>query len=676
MEVHIPDAPCGKYHQYGYNETRAKKGGCTLAIIQNPTPIAGSLPLSALAALVPILYFFWALAVKRMKGYLAGLSTLALAFLTAVFLYKMPAEAAAMAAVQGAAYGLLPIAWVIIPSVFLYKLSVKTGQFETIRASIVSITEDRRLQALLVAFSFGSFLEGAAGFGAPVAICASLLVGLGFSPLLAAGVCLVANTPPVAFGAIGIPVLAMEGPTGVPALEISKMIGRQLPILAVVIPYYFIVLMCGFRKTNEVLPAILVSGLSFAAAQFAAANWFGPELPDIAAALVSLAALTLFLRFWSPKTVFRFGETGGPSQPGPARTGGAGAEQSETANKPAHRRNGDPSAPVPVPLHARTAGVAVKAAALGQNEFPLELGDAGLEETGNGRLRDAEMAAEIAAFGGGRAGGPAPGPRLRARDILRAWSPFLVLTLMISVWGIPAMKMAFTGHYTGGNPVLSAINRLGQTLTFHPAVPWLHNRIVGENGKPMAAEFKLELLAAAGTAIFLAALITMWIYRVRPGLWLRTLWETAQEMKFSILTVMSVIGFAYIANYSGLSTTLGRTLALTGAWFPLFSALIGWLGVFITGSDTSANLLFGNLQKVTAERVGMEPVLALAANTSGGGTAKMISPQSIAIASAAVGLNGRESELLRFTLKHSLILLAVICLLTYLQSNVLGWMVP
>lgn len=552
-------------------------------------PIGGSLLWSALVALIPIAYFFWALAVKRMKGYIAGLTTLAIALAVAIAFYRMPAATAAMAAVQGAVYGILPIAWVIVPSVLLYKLSVKSGQFDTIRASIVSITEDRRLQALLVAFSFGSFLEGAAGFGAPVAICAALLVGLGFRPLLAAGVCLVANTAPVAFGAIGIPILAMEGPTGISALKISGMVGRQLPLLAVIIPYYFIVLMAGFRKANEVLPAILVSGASFAAAQSAAANFLGPELPDILAALASLAALALFLRAWKPKTVFRF----------------AGAD-GETA---------------------ATAAISAK----GHYSF--------------------------------------------AR-VFKAWSPYLLLTALVSVWGIPAVKQALAGEYHGGVPLLQAISLLGRLLTFHPAVPWLHNVVSDEAGRPMPAFFKLDFLSAAGTAIFIAALATKAIYGIGWSVWLEALKETLHELKFSILTIMSVIGFAYIANYSGMSAALGKTLALTGPLFPFFSPLLGWLGVFITGSDTSANLLFGNLQKVTAQSIGMNPLLAVAANTSGGGCGKMISPQSIAIAAAAVGLNGRESELFRFTFKHSVFLVVLIGILTFLQTTVLAWMVP
>lgn len=390
-------------------------------------------------------------------------------------------------------------------------------------------------------------------------------------------------------------------------------------------------------------------------------------------------ALTLFLRIWKPKTVFRFDDgTGTALDPTAGGSdGGTGLQQPSRNNR---RRT-------PVPAHAGTMRMRPRdpkekwipakeehpePVRLGENEFPMELAE---ERPRITTPRDTEFASEVSALPS-RPPADHGGPRLTAASILRAWSPFLVLTLMISLWGVPAVKQALAGNYAGPNGLLQLISGAGHALSFHPHVPGLHNVVIGENGRPMAAEFKLELLGAAGTAIFLATIITMFIYRVSFIQWLRTLWETVQEMKFSILTVMSVIGFAYIANYSGLSSTLGRSLSLTGFLFPLFSPIIGWLGVFITGSDTSANLLFGNLQKVTADRVGMEPVLALAANTTGGGTAKMISPQSIAIASAAVGLNGRESELLRFTFKHSVILLIAICVLTYLQSNILAWMVP
>ena len=273
---------------------------------QNITAVGDNLALTAVVALIPILYFFWALAIKGMKGHIAGLTTLLVAAVTAVVAFKMPTGMVFMSVTQGGIFGILPIGWIIITSVFLYKLTVKTGQFNIIRSSVLSITEDRRIQVLLVAFSFGAFLEGAAGFGAPVAISAALLIGLGFNPLYAAGLSLIANTAPVAFGAIGIPIIAAEGATGIPAMEISKMVGRQLPFLSAFIPFYLVVIMAGFRRAWEIMPAILVSGISFAVTQYLSSNFLGPELPDILSALVSLIAIIILLRFWKPKTIFQF----------------------------------------------------------------------------------------------------------------------------------------------------------------------------------------------------------------------------------------------------------------------------------------------------------------------------------------------------------------------------------
>ena len=281
-------------------------GGEKMTFTQNFTAVGGSLGWTALIAVIPILYFFWALVIKKMKGHNAGLTTLLVSLVLAVIAFKVPAGTAIMSATQGAVYGLIPIGWIIITSVFLYNLTVKTGYFNIIRHSVLSITEDRRIQALLVAFSFGAFLEGAAGFGAPVAISAALLVGLGFNPLYAAGLCLIANTAPVAFGAIGVPITAMEGPTGIAATEISKVVGRQLPLLSVFLPFFLIVIMAGFKKAVEVLPAVLISGISFALTQFLSSNFLGPELPDVLSALVSLVALAVFMKFWQPKTIFRF----------------------------------------------------------------------------------------------------------------------------------------------------------------------------------------------------------------------------------------------------------------------------------------------------------------------------------------------------------------------------------
>jgi lactate permease len=563
--------------------------------------VADNLAFSAIAALIPIIYFFWALAIKRMKGHIAGLTTLGIALIVAVVTYKMPAGMAVMSATQGAVYGILPIGWIIITSVFLYKITVKTGQFDIIRSSVLSITEDRRLQALLVAFSFGAFLEGAAGFGAPVAISAALLVGLGFNPLYAAGICLLANTAPVAFGAIGIPVIAMEGPTGIPAKEISKMIGRQLPLLSVFIPFYLVLIMAGFKKTMEVLPAILVSGISFAVTQYLSSNFLGPELPDILSSLVSLFALAIFLKFWKPKNIFRFS-----------------AEQEFAATA---------SAPV------STSKV-------------------------NKKLKNKKV-------------------HYSAGQIFNAWSPFLVLTGIISIWGIPTIKLALTGHYEGTNVILQMVNTIGHALTLMPEVPLLHNKIINTAGAPVAAVYKLEILGAAGTAILIAALISKYICGMSWKDWVKTFGQTLNELKFPILTIGSVVGFAYVTNASGMSNALGMSLAKTGSvMFPFFSPFLGWLGVFITGSDTSANLLFGNLQKITATSIGMDPVLALAANSSGGVTGKMISPQSIAVACAAVGLAGKESDLFRFTIKHSIFLLLIIAVITFLQAHFLQFMIP
>lgn len=572
-------------------ERKIKKGGFIL-FTQNFTPMGGNLALSAIVALIPIIYFFWALAIKRMKGHIAGLTTLLVALVVAIIAYKMPAGMAVMSVTQGAVYGIMPIGWIIITSVFLYQLTVKTGQFDIIRYSILSITEDRRLQVLLVAFSFGAFLEGAAGFGAPVAIASALLVGLGFNPLAAAGLALIANTAPVAFGAIGIPVTAFEGPTGIDAKEISKMIARQLPLLSIIVPFYLVFIMTGFKKAIEVLPAILVSGLSFAITQYISAYYLGPELPDILASLVSLVALAVFLKFWKPKTTYRF-------------------------------------------------------------------------------KAEAEVAATVTSTQ------KKAGEHYTGLQIFKAWSPFLILTGAISLWGVPVIKLALTGQYEGTNFILKMLNSLGQIFTLSPGVPLIHNKIINGDGQPIAAVYKLDIiLGSAGTAILLAAVISKFIIGITWKNWAQTFGETVNDLKYPILTIAAVVGFAFVTNASGISTTLGMTLAKTGSLFPFFSPFLGWIGVFITGSDTSANLLFGSLQTVTANSIGMDPVLALAGNSSGGGVGKMISPQSIAVACAAVGLAGKESELFRYALKHSFLFLFLFGLLTFLQSNVLSFMIP
>lgn len=539
----------------------------------------GNLWLSALIALIPIAFFFVALAVFRMKGHIAGTITVALALLVAILLYKMPVSMALASAVYGFFYGLWPIAWIIITAVFLYKITVKTGQFDIIRSSILSITEDQRLQMLLVGFSFGAFLEGAAGFGAPVAITAALLVGLGFNPLYAAGLCLIANTAPVAFGAMGIPITVAGQVTGIDPFEIGQMAGRQLPLLSIIVPFWLIAIMDGWRGIKETYPAVLVAGVSFAVTQFFTANYIGPELPDITSALVSLVCLTLFLKKWKPKRIFRF-------------------EGQELSKVPATQTQ-----------------------------------------------------------------------TYRPREIIKAWSPFMILTIMVTIWSLKPFKALFSK------------DGLLESWVFKVSVPYLDKLVtkmppIVAEAKPYDAVYKFDWFSATGTAILLAAIITVFVLKMRPVEAVKTFFETVSELKRPIYSIGMVLAFAFVANYSGLSATLALLLAGTGAMFTFFSPFLGWLGVFLTGSDTSSNALFCSLQATTAQQIGVSDTLLVAANTTGGVTGKMISPQSIAVACAAVGLVGKEADLFRFTLKHSLIFATFVGIITTLQAYVFPWMIP
>ncbi|WP_252272792.1 lactate permease LctP family transporter [Pseudomonas subflava] len=544
------------------------------------TPL-GSLGLSALAALIPIIFFFLALAVFRLKGHIAGTITLALSLLVAIFAFGMPAEKAFAAAGYGFAYGLWPIAWIIVAAVFLYKLAVKSGQFEVIRSSVLSITDDQRLQVLLIGFSFGAFLEGAAGFGAPVAITAALLVGLGFNPLYAAGLCLIANTAPVAFGALGIPITVAGQVTGIDPFKIGAMTGRQLPLLSIIVPFWLVAMMDGWKGIKETWPAALVAGGSFAVTQYFTSNFIGPELPDITSALVSLISLTLFLKVWSPRR----------------------AEDSEVVS------------------------VSGGAATLG-------------------------------GFGGQSGATPSP---YSFGEILKAWSPFLVLTVLVTIWTLKPFKAMFApGGALESFVFLFAIPHLDQlVLKVAPIVA---------NPTPIPAVFKLDPISATGTAIFFSALISMLILKIDLKTGLTTFKETFIELKWPILSIGMVLAFAFVTNFSGMSTTMALVLAGTGSLFPFFSPFLGWLGVFLTGSDTSSNALFGSLQATTAHQIGVNDTLLVAANTSGGVTGKMISPQSIAVACAATGMVGKESDLFRFTLKHSLIFATFVGLITLVQA--------
>jgi lactate permease len=509
------------------------------------------LGLSALVAASPIAFIFWALIIRKMKGYTVSLLTVLAGVLIAVLVYGMPVQLAALSVVDGALYGLFTICWIILGVLFLYNLTIVTGQFEVIRSFMASVTTDRRLQAVLIAFAFGAFLEGAAGFGAPVAITATMLVGLGFEPLYAAGLCLIANTAPVAFGSIGIPITVASQVSGLPEMAISKMVGKTLPILSMMLPFYLVFITAGWRKTREIWPVLLMAGSSFAIVQFVTANYISPMLPDVLSGVTSIICLILYFR-WK------------------ARKGRAGT----TFNDPASR-------------------------------------------------------------------------------VLRAWSPFMIMTLLVILWGIPAIK--------------DGLNGLGQ---FKAVLPGLDAHSIQQaDGRPLAIKpFTFSWLSNVGTAIFMAALISMPLIGASGHMAIRALRMTLHQLMFPALTIASVMGFAYVVNNSGMSITMALALATTGSLFPFFSPMLGWLGVFLTGSDTSSNALFSKLQYGSAMSIGVDPAVTVAANIAGGVTGKMISPQSIAVGATAVGLVGKESELFRFTVKHSFIMLGIVCILTTLQA--------
>lgn len=540
----------------------------------------GNIWLSSLIAALPILFFFYALIKLKLKGYIAATITVGIALLVALFFYKMPADRAFASVIYGFFYGLWPIAWIIIAAVFVYKISVKTGQFDIIRSSILSITPDQRLQMLIVGFCFGAFLEGAAGFGAPVAITAALLVGLGFNPLYAAGLCLIVNTAPVAFGAMGIPIIVAGQVTGLDSFEIGQMVGRQLPFLTIIVLFWIMAIMDGWRGIKETWPAVVVAGGSFAVAQYLSSNFIGPELPDIISSLVSLVCLTLFLRVWQPKRIFRFNDV----------------------------------------------GASITDQTLARQNYTLQ-------------------------------------------QVIRAWMPFIFLTATVTIWSIPPFKALFA---KGG-----AL----QDWVFNFSVPFLDKLVakmppVVAESMPYAAVYKLDWLSATGTAIIVAAVISVIYLRMKPRAAVETFVSTMKELALPIYSIGMVLAFAFISNYSGLSATLALALAHTGDAFTFFSPFLGWLGVFLTGSDTSSNALFAALQATTAQQIGVSDVLLVAANTTGGVTGKMISPQSIAIACAAVGLVGKESDLFRFTVKHSLIFTCMVGVITTLQAYLLTWMIP
>ena len=524
--------------------------------------------LSTVVAALPIVLLLGGLALARLRAHVAALLGLAASLLVAVLAFGMPAGMAARTAGLGAAYGLFPIGWIILNVIFLYDLTVEKGHFKIMQESLTGITRDRRLQLLLIAFSFGAFFEGAAGFGTPVAVTAAILIGLGFAPLAASGLSLIANTAPVAFGALGTPIVALAGVTGIDVRQLSAMVGRQLPFFSLLIPFWLVWAYCGFKKMKEVWPALAVAGVSFAVPQWLISNFHGPWLAGVGAAIVSMAALVVFLLKWRPKAIF---ESDGSA---------------ENAPSSAERRS-----------HA----------------------------TG---------------------------------ELLRAWLPWIVLSVFVFLWGIPQIKSLLDGLSVVRFPV--------------PGLDRLIFRMPPVVSKEMAepAIFTFNGLSFTGTGIFAAAVVSGLLMSFSPGRLVRAYGRALKRVRFSLLTVAAMLSIGYVTRYSGLDATLGLAFARTGVLYPFFGTMLGWLGVALTGSDTSSNVLFGSLQKISAQQLGLSPALMASANSSGGVMGKMIDAQSIVVASTATRWYGHEGTILRYVFFHSLALAALMGLFVLLQAYV------
>ncbi len=531
----------------------------------------GNLFLSAILAALPIFVLLGLLGFLHVRAHYAALAGLAVSLLVAIVVYRMPTSLALAAAANGAAFGLFPIGWIVLSAIFAYDVSVATGKFEILKRSIATLADDRRIQVLLIAFSFGAFIEGAAGFGTPVAISAAMLIGLGFKPLQAAGLALIGNTAPVAFGALGAPLIALQGVThDLPLMSLSAMVGRQLPLFSVIIPFWLIWAMAGWRSMLEVWPACLTAGLSFAVMQFAVSNYHGPWLVDVISAIVSILASVVLLRFWKPRTTWRFeGEAISSIETPPTR-----------------------------------------------------------------------------------------------REAFSAWLPWLIVSIMVFAWGIPAVK-----------------NQLNSLSRFEFQVPGLHLNVVRDQPvvaapEPEKAVFQFNWLSATGTALMLAGLISGSLLGLSPVQIFLLLLGTIRRTTISLATIAAMLALGYTTRFSGLDATMGLAFASTGLLFPFFSPLLGWLGVALTGSDTASNVLFGSLQQITAERLGISPLLAAASNSSGGVMGKMIDAQSIVVAGIATGQHGQEGTILRYVFFHSIALAVLVGLLVSAQAYLCPQMIP
>ena len=533
-----------------------------------------SMFISTLLAAVPVVVMLVCLGLLHIKAHIAAGLGLVAALAVAIFAYGMPADMAARAAMYGGFTGLLPIGWIVLNIIFLQQLAEQNGSFKILQDSLSGITEDRRLQLLLIAFCFGAFFEGAAGFGTPVAVTAGILIGLGFSPLAASGLSLIANTAPVAFGALGTPVITLAKVHGYDLMELTAMIGRQLPLFSLLVPFWLIWAFAGRKAMMEIWPAILVTGLSFAIPQYLVSNFIGPELVDIIAAIISMVSLVLFLRVWQPKKVW-----------------------TSTSLKGHERDSGEAKPPTPVVRHARA-------------------------------------------------------------ELIRAWTPWAILTVFVFVWGLPPMKAFLNGLFAPSFPI-AGLDKLIEKMP--PVVP-----------KPTkeGAVYVLGLLSATGTGILLAAIVGALVMKYKPVEIVRTFLRTLWLVRYSLMTIVLMLGLGTLTRYSGTDTTLGLAFANTGVFYPFFGTLMGWIGVAMTGSDTASNVLFGGMQRVAAEQLGLSPNLMGAANSSGGVMGKMIDAQSIVVASTATRWFNHEGDILRYVFFHSIALACLVGLFVTMQAYV------
>ncbi|PYX95698.1 MAG: lactate permease [Acidobacteria bacterium] len=568
--------------------------------------------LSTLVAALPIIVLFGLLAGLKVKPHWCAIAGASTAVLVAIIFFKMPLALAAMSFGYGVAFGLLKIAWIVLAAVYLYDISVETGQFEIMKESVAGITADRRLQVLLVAFCFGAFIEGAAGFGAPVAIAGAFMIGLGFRPFHAAALNLIANTAPVAWGAIGTPVHTLAAVTALPESDLNAMIGRILPFTAVIVPFWLVRSMVSWSETFEVLPAILVVGISFAVTQFLWSNYVDSNLVDIMGGVVSMVATVAFLKFWKPKRIWRFDYEG-------------------------------KEAPLPPP----TAEISDQFGA----EWPADKFD------GYVKVRS-----------------------YTAAQVLKAWMPFAILSIFVLLWGLPKVKLAINQATT---PAFKVMLPDGKVRPGPPGwdVPYLHGAVyrsapVVSKPAPEAARYDFNWLSATGTGCFLAAIVAGLLLGLSPVRLMKIFWRTLVRMRLAMIAISFMLGLGYVTRYSGLDAVLGLAFTRTGWLYPFFGTFLGWLGVALTGSDTSSNALFGSLQRITSQQLGIDPILMCAANSAGGVMGKMVDAQSITIATAATEQVGNEGIIFRYVFWHSIALGAIVGIIVMLYAYVFRYAVP